>query len=183
MARGASKSRGSSWGAVVILVFLAWMLGHCSGGADDPPRSSYESPSHQPAVEKSSVSALPEPIREDELDARELRYIDASSLNLRGSPNGTVIGRLPRGQKVSVEERKGTWLRVSLGGAPTGWIAERYTCAPLGCWQRSVPTSVRPARSVPQSFGSSCPCSGSTNCYGPRGGRYCITSGGNKRYR
>lgn len=28
-----------------------------------------------------------------------------------------------------------------------------------------------------------CPCSRSLNCVGPRGGRYCITSGGNKRYR
>jgi hypothetical protein len=27
-----------------------------------------------------------------------------------------------------------------------------------------------------------CPCSGSQICIGPRGGRYCITSGGNKRY-
>lgn len=27
-----------------------------------------------------------------------------------------------------------------------------------------------------------CPCSGSNVCIGPRGGRYCITSGGNKRY-
>lgn len=30
---------------------------------------------------------------------------------------------------------------------------------------------------------ATCPCSGSFNCVGPRGGRYCITSGGNKRYR
>lgn len=30
--------------------------------------------------------------------------------------------------------------------------------------------------------GSGCPCSGSRVCIGPRGGRYCITSGGNKRY-
>lgn len=32
------------------------------------------------------------------------------------------------------------------------------------------------------SGGSSCPCSGSRVCIGPRGGRYCITRGGNKRY-
>jgi len=30
--------------------------------------------------------------------------------------------------------------------------------------------------------GGSCPCSGGNVCIGPRGGRYCITSGGNKRY-
>lgn len=31
-------------------------------------------------------------------------------------------------------------------------------------------------------YGSGCPCSGRQVCIGPRGGRYCITSGGNKRY-
>ena len=30
--------------------------------------------------------------------------------------------------------------------------------------------------------GGSCPCSGSNICVGPRGGRYCITNGGSKRY-
>lgn len=30
--------------------------------------------------------------------------------------------------------------------------------------------------------GGSCSCSGGNVCYGPRGGRYCITSSGNKRY-
>ncbi len=29
---------------------------------------------------------------------------------------------------------------------------------------------------------SGCPCSSRQVCIGPRGGRYCITSGGNKRY-
>lgn len=29
---------------------------------------------------------------------------------------------------------------------------------------------------------SSCPCSGTKLCVGPRGGRYCVTSGGKKRY-
>lgn len=30
--------------------------------------------------------------------------------------------------------------------------------------------------------GGGCSCAGGNVCYGPRGGRYCITSGGNKRY-
>lgn len=32
------------------------------------------------------------------------------------------------------------------------------------------------------SSSGSCPCSSGRICIGPRGGRYCITSGGNKRY-
>lgn len=39
------------------------------------------------------------------------------------------------------------------------------------------------SKKQPSSASSSCPCSSSRNCFGPRGGRYCITSGGNKRYR
>lgn len=32
------------------------------------------------------------------------------------------------------------------------------------------------------SASASCPCSGSKYCTGSRGGQYCITSGGTKRY-
>lgn len=39
------------------------------------------------------------------------------------------------------------------------------------------------SRKQPSSASGSCPCSSSRNCFGPRGGRYCIASGGNKRYR
>lgn len=43
--------------------------------------------------------------------------------------------------------------------------------------------SYRSRRFGPSYFGGgACPCSGSNVCIGPRGGRYCITSGGNKRY-
>lgn len=46
------------------------------------------------------------------------------------------------------------------------------------------PRRQRRARSEPNYNygGGSCPCSGRNICVGPRGGRYCITSGGNKRY-
>lgn len=42
-------------------------------------------------------------------------------------------------------------------------------------------SSSRPRRASP-AVGGACPCSGSRVCIGPRGGRYCITSGGNRRY-
>lgn len=49
--------------------------------------------------------------------------------------------------------------------------------APL---RRAVERATRPAR---VSAGGACPCSSSRNCIGPRGGRYCVTGGGNRRYR
>lgn len=47
---------------------------------------------------------------------------------------------------------------------------------------RSPRRMSRPRRSFGYDNGGSCPCSGGNVCIGPRGGRFCITSGGNKRY-
>jgi len=49
-------------------------------------------------------------------------------------------------------------------------------------------SAVRGNRSAPQramgaSVASECPCSGGKLCTGPRGGKYCITAGGNKSYK
>lgn len=43
-------------------------------------------------------------------------------------------------------------------------------------------STFRRSRSSFSYGGGSCPCSGGNVCIGPRGGRYCMTSGGNKRY-
>lgn len=47
---------------------------------------------------------------------------------------------------------------------------------------RSPKKHTRARRAPSYNYGGSCPCSGRNICVGPRGGRYCITSGGNKRY-
>lgn len=44
---------------------------------------------------------------------------------------------------------------------------------------RSQPRSKKSYRSTAS---GNCPCDGHSVCIGPRGGRYCITSSGNKRY-
>lgn len=54
-----------------------------------------------------------------------------------------------------------------------GWGARTY---------RSPSKHTRTRRTPSYNYGGSCPCSGGNVCIGPRGGRYCITSGGNKRY-
>ena len=179
MAR-ASRSQGLSVGMVVVMLFIAWALGRCSGGssndAPQPPRT-YS----QPQTMSQSVSLAPvapaAPV--------ERRYVDAASLNVRDAPNGNVVGKLAGGQEVLVQESRAGWLRVE-GGGTSGWIAARYTCTSAGCWRPAptrAPAPAPVARASRQSYTGGCPCSGSANCYGPRGGRYCITSGGNKRYR
>lgn len=39
------------------------------------------------------------------------------------------------------------------------------------------------SHAVPATIISECPCSGGQLCTGPRGGKYCITSGGSKSYK
>jgi hypothetical protein len=48
--------------------------------------------------------------------------------------------------------------------------------------KQSPPSAAQPTRRQTPEYGSSCPCSSGNICIGPRGGRYCITSGGHKRY-
>jgi hypothetical protein len=83
------------------------------------------------------------------------------------------------------------------GGVAAGTAASYYasgsgrtTSSRHSASQRKAVSSVRKKRSRKakvrssrrSSFGGGCPCSGGTVCIGPRGGRYCITRGGNKRY-
>lgn len=131
-------------------------------------------------------------------------YVKSKALNVRSAPiNGDVIGRLTRGQEVKGYARDGEWLRISESEQSQQWVSIRHLCDEFGCWladqsltlSPSYSTSARRrnyrASSAPRSqvgvtqfnSGSDCPCSGTANCYGRRGGRYCITSGGNKRYR
>lgn len=173
MARRGS-SRGSSVGGVVILLFLGWLLVQCAGNGGQ--RTTTPRDAARPVTSSQYVSATPAP-----QSAPEYRFVTASTLNLRDSPNGEVLDRLSAGDELRLEETQRDWIRVVSNGK-RGWVASRHTCQGTGCWSRRAP--VRHAPVVRRnSFGGSCPCSGSFNCTGPRGGRYCITSGGNKRYR
>lgn len=138
--------------------------------------------------------------------------VDADNLNCRSAPTASaeVILQLQRGRRVSVAESDGVWARLespscwvvshylsdegdlAFSSAFKAWGEGTYS-TPLRPRVRS--SSVAPLLSSPRtsrmgrpeartrpSYGGSCPCSGSQICIGPRGGRYCITSGGNKRY-
>ncbi|WP_425604008.1 SH3 domain-containing protein [Luteimonas kalidii] len=181
MAKGAGTSGGEAVSIIIALTSVLWLLGRCSG---DTSRSHQDATS---AANYAQPSALSTPAW---LAPRlETAYVDADALNYRGSPSGRVLGRLTRGTQVTIEQREGGWMKVSAGSFRSGWISERYTCATAYCWHRAspaaapAPATMRAARAAPVGDGGICPCSGSSNCFGPRGGRYCITSGGNKRYR
>ncbi len=81
----------------------------------------------------------------------------------------------------------GSW--AAPPSSPTAYTGGRvngypYT-APVAASRKARKTrSARTASRAyaPSSAGGSCPCGTGAVCVGPRGGRYCITSGGNKRY-
>lgn len=165
-----ARRRGSGSG-VILLGGLIMLVAMCRGGGErtaDKPVQTAADP-----VTTYQAPAQPEPMQ-----------VTASALNQRMSPNGAVVGRLTGGASVEVYARNGDWARISPDGASPRWVSVRHLCVGTGCYR---PPALRrhstPARrSRPDYLDGTCPCSGDRVCIGPRGGRYCITSGGNKRY-
>ena len=125
------------------------------------------------------------------VDSADTVYISTASLNGRAKPttSSTVVHKLKRGESVRIVERKNGWLKV-IQGAATFWIITKhvsssppeaqYTPAPIARLVSSPKKSSKRHSSL--SSGGGCRCSSGGVCVGPRGGRYCYTSSGNKRY-
>lgn len=142
------------------------------------------------------------PVRESPADERivaleqnqlEQVFVSARSLNCRSKPvrSAEVLTKLTKGMPAEVMNREAEWSQVSAAGVIC-WASNEYLSAtpiaetPL---QLAAPApSVTPNRRAsfinPASPAAEvgCPCSGRQVCVGPRGGRYCITRAGNKRY-
>lgn len=130
---------------------------------------------------------------------RDIRYVDTASALVRLQPEGTVSETVSRGTVVIVNRIDRGWANIDTDRHSGHWISASLLCSGAGCWNRSAPSvgnahalpaaagaRLAPARAAPRASSSSaysCPCSARYNCTGPRGGQYCITSGGNKRYR
>lgn len=174
------RRKTQSWFIPLLILFaVIW----ATGKKDTPPASL-----SQQTTPNTLVSApLPatQPVQIPPVD----QFVNADKLNLRNQPGGKVISTLKRGEKIQVYEKKNDWVRISLDGQPAKWLSSKNLCDGANCYSVSKLETVRQARPASQpiprqapSYGSSCPCSSGTVCIGPRGGRYCITSGGNKRY-
>jgi uncharacterized protein YgiM (DUF1202 family) len=127
-------------------------------------------------------------------------YVSGTSLNCRSAPSSSaeVITKLFRGQEVTILENEGSWARLEPSGASSCWVASRYLLEASPAPMSFIGNGARPSKASRRksyssrgtrsssrsrsNVGGSCPCSGSNVCVGPRGGRYCITSSGNKRY-
>ena len=166
----ARKSGGGA--GLVGIAGLVAIISMCEGGGSG---TSTTNPVPGPAVTVAAPGPPP---------AHETMYVAASALNQRSSPDGSIVSKLSGGNVVTVYESRGTWARVSPDGASPLWVSQSHLCSGVGCYspppkQKRNGGSRRPRSNY---IDDTCPCSGNYVCIGPRGGRYCITSGGNKRY-
>lgn len=176
------RKKSQSWFVPLLILFaVLWAVGK----KDTPPP---QAPLRQQTTPNTLVSA-PLPATQLAQNPPVDRFINADKLNLRSQPDGKVISTLKRGEKVQVYEKKDDWVRISADGQPAKWLSSKSLCDGANCYAVSKPEPFRTTRPAAQeipsqvpSYGSSCPCSSGNVCIGPRGGRYCITSGGNKRY-
>ncbi|MDH0628984.1 SH3 domain-containing protein [Pseudomonas mosselii] len=171
------RKKGQSWLLLLVFFVVIWAV-----GKKDSPR--IEAPlSQAPVKSLTTASSLAPQTTQKSITEH---FVNADKLNLRAQPGGKVISQLKRGEKVQVYEQQNEWARISLDGQPQRWISYKNLCSGANCFISLQPKRERltpqPARSTTSEYGSSCPCSSGRICIGPRGGRYCITSGGNKRY-
>lgn len=174
-----AKSKATGCGWALAGVFMLAVVGQCT-----PPEEAEEA-LPEPDTTYSISSELPSEASSNEplstntamFSEGETVYVTANSLNARAEPSTSsrVLARLPYSSPVRILDRSGNWIKVR---APAGdvWISSDYAS------QTRPKPRPRYTPSPSRGYSGTCPCSGPNVCIGPRGGRFCITSGGNKRY-
>lgn len=182
---------GSRAPAFIGASVLSFLVGMCAMGSLQPPDGNSAAP--QSLMSTSSPSDA-----NAGLDAGPDNYVSARRANARSRPtqSSSIVTVLGRGDRVRVVGRDGEWSKVFRAGM-TFWVLSSLLAdaRPVAKAAKSVKPAkshmARAKRSAPRrsashsrsySASGSCPCGSGNICIGPRGGRYCITSGGNKRY-
>lgn len=179
----ANNAAMAGWGVAGLLCLV--LIGKCAGDSASPSSLSTAGPA-RPVVQKNL-------------------YVRAASLNCRatGSQSAARIEALPDGVSVGVVQEVEGWSLLDrpspcwvsssyLGTTPrpaqpqrfasTGGSSEGSGYSSSGSTRRASGASSTRRSAYSHPDASTCPCRGNHVCIGPRGGRYCITSGGNKRY-
>jgi hypothetical protein len=187
---------------VLVIAIALFAIGKCSSSAPNDPKVAEPAigaaGTSEPArVSARSLNCRAEPTssaRVVEALSRSERVVVAerrdgwASLNRAGGTCWVSEGFLERsaGDANAVATKSGGPRDLLTAGAAAG-AAGAYVATRAGAHhstRRSTGHVRRGRRSRNEGsyFSDGCPCSGSQICIGPRGGRYCITSGGNKRY-
>lgn len=143
--------RKSGLGSWIVFGIVIFGIAQCSGSNDRStgqstaaarPSVTQEAPA-APSVTAQPSSQRPAPNIPLAAPSPIIRYVSASSLNVRSAPNtgAAVIGSLANGAEVRVFETDGSWARLSQTGEEGRWVHGDYLTA-----QRPAP----PPAPVPQ---------------------------------
>lgn len=202
-----NSALGPGCGVVILIVFILFMISRCSSTSVDAPANTAQAAASEPAyVAARSLNCRQEPdasapvaeglSRDDQVVVSERRGDWArlarpsgdcwvSNAFLADALGENTIDAAVNAETPSNSEARGlvsSGAGAAVAAAGTGYVAAKAARSAKR-YKGARHRSTRKRRSSGGGyFGSDCPCSGSRICIGPRGGRYCITSGGNKRY-
>jgi hypothetical protein len=194
------KSR-KGCGCIVLCIIILFFISFCS---KSPKNVNNENNSNTPVSELSDSNRekITNQTPRTDLASGDIAIVSTKKVRGRSEPNSNArtIDTLRSGEKVRILSRKGNWVKVAKG-ATSVWIVsthvKRRSSSPNLLKsssfkkQSSDKSTKAKKRRVSRKNGyystrgttsGSCPCNGGPVCVGPRGGRYCITSSGNKRY-
>jgi len=80
--------------------------------------------------------------------------------------------------RLAADSEKKPWMRWAAGAL----LAGLALAGALALWPRQSGPEQAAAETKAENAAESCPCGGGAVCTGPKGGRYCLTAGGSKRY-
>jgi hypothetical protein len=69
-----------------------------------------------------SASEQPAPLVERQATSPRIAYVSPMEIDQRSTPNGPVVNRLYRGQRLEVFEEDGEWARVTAPGYDQRWV-------------------------------------------------------------
>jgi Protein of unknown function (DUF4236)/Bacterial SH3 domain len=180
------KSGCGTWAIVAISLFV---LVKCVGGSD--PTTTAPVATSEAVQQQGLLTSQPEARATADPSSD---HIIGENVVGRSNPSSTskTTHVFQNGDAVRVVKRKRNWINVIQNGA-TFWVLAKHISSPAHVSPISTRSSLvaRPSKQSAKrnrtskrtgSSGGSCPCGSGRICTGPRGGRYCITSGGNKRY-
>lgn len=201
---GQGNALGQGCGVVIAILLVLLLIGKCSSDPAGMSANSTEAAVSQPAyVAARSLKCRREPdpsaviaeglARDDQVVVAERRgnwarltrkggdcWVSGSFLaDAPSGGNAPATGSTPSGAQGLLSSGAAPGVAAAGAGYAVGKVA-RQGRSNARSKRRSGPRSRRGSDGGYQ--GSGCPCSGSQVCIGPRGGRYCITRGGNKRY-
>lgn len=181
------KQGGCGCGTISAFGLILFILATCF--SPDPSSETAKPPAPLPNSQN-SADLSPQTVIEQPAN-QQVQYVTANSVNGRAEPNALAARTqtLKRGDSVQIVEQKDGWTKVLQAGA-TFWVMSQYLHAtpPPDRQVTTLKQGLSSARGYKQGKkasafhrSGSCRC-GADVCIGPRGGRYCITSGGHKRY-